>query len=159
LKDIVVQKLNESFTIIDAEQKTLKSISDYLKVERPGAFFDPLVKAGYKSPYDYFAQVVDSKLLVMNGHLGLLKSFGIDPSIVRNTPEFSHEQLDEFCDEVFQVLPFQPYKYQIRAFYDCIIESKQISRMCTGCLDGESEIEVFSNKYSDDELLDILSKL
>jgi hypothetical protein len=35
---MIVHKLNESYSVIDADQKTLMSMNDYLKVERPGAW-------------------------------------------------------------------------------------------------------------------------
>jgi len=132
MAEIEVIKLNESYSVIDADKKSIKDMFEFLRVERPGAWFEPMVKAGFKSPYEYFGSIQQEKLLVMNGHLQLLKSFGIDNNIVRLTPEYSHEELDEFTNEVFKVLPFKPYDYQLKAFYDSIIEHKQINRMCTG---------------------------
>ena len=132
MAEIEVIKLNESYSVIDANKKAIKDMFEFLRVERPGAWFEPMVKAGFKSPYEYFGSIQQEKLLVMNGHLQLLKSFGIDNNVVRLTPEYSQEELNEFTNEVFKVLPFKPYDYQLKAFYDSIIEHKQINRMCTG---------------------------
>ena len=67
-----VIKLNESYSIIDDKPEKLQEIFNFLRVLRPGAYFDPMVKSGFKSPYDYYASIQNKKLLVMNGHLSLL---------------------------------------------------------------------------------------
>jgi superfamily II DNA or RNA helicase len=127
-----ITKINESYTTISADKDKLNKIFDYLKVERPGAYFEPMVKAGFKSPYEYFGKIQGDKILVMNGHLQLLESLGVDHKVIESCSDFSHEQLDEFYEEIINVLPFKPYYYQGKAFYDSIINSKQINKMCTG---------------------------
>jgi superfamily II DNA or RNA helicase len=125
-----VHKLNESYSVIDADLKTLQTLHDFLKVERPGCWFDPMVKSGFKSPYDYFASVQKQKLLVMNGHLQLLANFGVQKEVV--TSDFSEVQIDEYLDSVKNQLPFPPYDFQERAFKESILNVKQINKMCTG---------------------------
>lgn len=125
-----VSKLNESFSIIDADQKTLNRLFDYLKVERPGAWFDPLVKSGFKSPYDYYASIQNKKLLVMNGHLSLLGHFGVIPEELKS--EYTQDDLDKFLSQVKSTLPFAPHDFQERAFKESILNVKQINKMCTG---------------------------
>ena len=149
---MILTKLNESFSSIDGELNELKSVSEFLKVERPGAFFEPLVKSGFKSPYNYFTTVVDKKLWVMNGHVPLLQSFGFKEDKV--ICPFREDYIDKFIEDV--ELPFPPYDYQLKAFKDSIMNVKQINRMCTGCLDGDSEIEVFCDDFSDEELRNML---
>ena len=127
---IDVTKINESYSYITSDQRTLDRLFEYLKVERPGAQFEPLVKAGFKSPYDYFAVRQDGKLQVMNGHLDLLEQFGVTREV--KTSDYTEEILDEFLQAVKQKLPFEPYDYQIRAFKESILGVKQINRMCTG---------------------------
>ena len=125
-----VHKLNESFSVIDAPLEKLKEIYDFLKVERPGAFFEPAVQSGFKSPFDYFTSIQDKKLLIMNGHLQLLSSFGISPE--KNDSVFTTNEIDDFLKDVKKILPFQPYDFQETAFKESLLNSKQINRMCTG---------------------------
>jgi len=124
-----VTKLNESYSMIDADMNVLIQINDYLKIERPGAYFDALVKRGFKSPYDYFSSVQNNKLLVMNGHLSLLSSFGIYPH--ENTPEYSVDELTEFLDSMNSILPFEPHDFQKKTFIDSILKGTQINKCCT----------------------------
>jgi len=124
-----VTKLNESFSVIDGDAETLKNIYDFLKVERPGAFFDPLVKSGFKSKYEYFASIQHKKLLVLNGVLDMLGYFGITPLV--HQPEYSENVLDDFLNNIKNTLPFQPYDFQITAFKQSILAGKQINKMCT----------------------------
>jgi superfamily II DNA or RNA helicase len=125
-----VHKLNESFSVIDADPQTLKTIFEYLKVERPGAWFEPAVKAGFKSPYQYFGSIQNKKLLVMNGHLQLLGNFGVQPEELESV--YNSLQIDEFVKDVKQILPFPPYDFQEQAFKESILNVKQINKMCTG---------------------------
>ena len=53
---IKVQKLNESFSKISGPESDLQKIANRLKVEEPGAFFNPLVQRGFKSPFVYFTK-------------------------------------------------------------------------------------------------------
>jgi superfamily II DNA or RNA helicase len=124
-----VVKLNESYSYIDGEFKELSNIFEYLKVERPGCWFEPLVKAGMKSPYNYFASIQNKKLLVMNGHLQLLGGFGIQPEVLQS--EYTEQELDDFLQDVSKELPFPPYDFQIKAFKESILNVKQINKMCT----------------------------
>ena len=43
-----IEKLNESFSQITGTESELQNIANRLKVEEPGAFFNPLVKRGFK---------------------------------------------------------------------------------------------------------------
>ena len=69
---IKVQKLNESFSKITGPENDLRKIADRLKVEEPGAYFNPLVQRGFKSPFVYFTKHVNDSLIVYNGHLNLI---------------------------------------------------------------------------------------
>ena len=124
-----VHKLNESFSVIDADPKTLKTLHDFLRVERPGAWFEPAVKAGFKSPYQFFGSIQNKKLLVMNGHLQLLRQFSVESEQL--VSDFSEVQIDEFLDSVKVQLPFPPYDYQEKAFKESVLNVKQINKMCT----------------------------
>ena len=125
-----VIKLNESYSIIDDKPEKLQEIFNFLRVLRPGAYFEPLVKAGFKSPYEYFASIQNKKLLVMNGHLQLLKQFGVTVEELKS--DFLEIQIDEFLESVKTQLPFPPYDFQEKAFKESILGVKQINKMCTG---------------------------
>ena len=125
-----VHRLNESFSVIDGESQELMHIFNYLRVELPGAYFDPLVKCGMKSPYEFFASVQHEKLLVSNGHLQILQQFGITAPVPE--PEYTEVEIDEFLKDVKSVLPFDPYDFQEKAFKESILNVKQITKMCTG---------------------------
>ena len=125
-----VIKLNESYSIIDDKPEKLQEIFNFLRVLRPGAYFDPMVKSGFKSPYEYYASIQNKKLLVMNGHLSLLGHFGVIPEELKS--EYTQDDLDKFLSQVKSTLPFAPHDFQERAFKESILNVKQINKMCTG---------------------------
>jgi superfamily II DNA or RNA helicase len=129
VNDIKIHKLNESYSAIEAPKELINQMFEFLKVERPGAFFEPLVKNGFKSPYDFFGSIQNEQLLVMNGHLDLFKSFGVVQEQVQ--PEFTEAEVDEFLVQIKKGLPFAPYDFQEIAFKESILNYKQINRMCT----------------------------
>jgi len=126
---IKVQKLNESYSSISGESEILEQMFEFLKVERPGAYFEHLVKAGFKSPYDYFSSIQQNKLLVLNGHLSVLKQFGVN-SIIEQ-PDFTEQDLNLFLTDIYKILPFEPYDYQIKTFKESILNVKQVNKLCT----------------------------
>ena len=136
MKSVKVTKLNESYSEIEADKQTLLDIYNYLKVLRPGAYFEHAVKAGFKSPYHYFGKIENEKLYVLNGHLDMLSQFGINK--ISETSDFSIEEVHEVYEELLEIMPFKPYDYQVKAFYDNILTYKQISIACTGS--GKSAI-------------------
>lgn len=129
ISNLVHKKLNESYTVIDGPLDTLRAIFDYLKVERPDAYFDTEIQAGLKSPYVHFASVQHQKLLVMNGHVDLLKHWGIYPE--KETPDITEMEIDLFLAEIKKILPFPPYDFQEKAFKESLLNKKQINKMCT----------------------------
>lgn len=129
MNNLKLHKINESFSYIDGDLTTLRKIFDYLKVERPGVYFDRLVQAGFKSPYDYFSSIQNNKLLVMNGHIQLLSNFGI--KYEKQNSEFSIIEIEDFLKNIKKQIPFDPYDFQIKAFQESILNVKQINRMCT----------------------------
>ena len=107
-----------------------KNIFEYLKVERPGAWFEPAVKSGFKSPYEYFGSIQNKKLLVMNGHLQLLGQFGVHAEELKS--DYTQNDIDVFLNNIKTKLPFPPYDFQEKAFKESILNVKQINKMCTG---------------------------
>jgi len=128
--NLTVRKLDESFSLISGPLELLNSIQDYLKVERAGAFFDPLVKAGFKSKFDYFTTIKDNSLLIMNGHLNLLGNFNLNPHDF--TQEYSNQELETFLNEMCEIIPFEPYDFQKKAFLECVKRGKLLVKACTG---------------------------
>lgn len=126
---MITHKLNESYSVIDADSATLIKLNDFLRVERAGAYFDPLVKSGFKSPYDYFGSVQNGKLLVLNGHIELLKIFNVQQ--LQQQSDFNIEELNDFLKDVIPMLPFSPHDFQEKAFIESLLNVKQINRCCT----------------------------
>lgn len=126
---ITVHKLNESYSYVDADTATLIKLNDFLKVERPGCWFDPLVKSGFRSPYDYFASVQNGKLLVLNGHVELLKIFNVPQ--LEQCSDFNTNELNTFIKDVIPLLPFSHHDFQEKAFIESLLNVKQINRCCT----------------------------
>ena len=155
MKDLELIKIDESYTLIKGNSQTLKAISDFLKVERPGAFFEPAVKSGFKSPYHYFTKLMNKDLLVLNGHLNLLRNWGITG--YSSESEFSEAEFDEFYNTIKEKLPFEPYDYQLKVVKESILSGKQINLACTGCLDGDSEIDIECDDYTYEQLKEFLN--
>ncbi len=126
-----VHKLNESFSAIDAPEPELQKMFEFLKVERPGAYFEVLVKNGFKSPFEYFSSIQNNMLLVMNGHLHLLTQFGVHPE--PQSSDYTEDELNQFLSDIIPPLPFVPYDFQIKVFKESILNIKQINKMATGC--------------------------
>ena len=149
---IKVQKLNESFSKISGPESDLQKIANRLKVEEPGAFFNPLVQRGFKSPFVYFTKKFGDDLIVYNGHLKL-----IDQKEDLKT-DFSIEEIKEYLKNNLDKLPFKPYDYQLKCFIESILNVKHINLCCTGCLDPETEIEVEVEGYSEKEIRKMLDE-
>jgi len=120
-----ITRLNESYSQLDGSINELKSVSDFLKVERPNAFFDPLVKSGFKSPYEYFTVPHNDGLVVLNGHVPLL-GVHVEPEL----SDYTEKDVDDFIESID--LPFEPYDFQIKAFKESVMGCKQINKCCTG---------------------------
>lgn len=153
---IKVQKLNESFSKISGPESDLQKIANRLKVEEPGAYFNPLVQRGFKSPFVYFTKRINDSLIVYNGHLKLI---GQKEDL---KTDFSIEEIKEYLKNNLDKLPFKPYDYQLKCFIESVLNVKHINLCCTGCLDGKSEIEVFTEtetkKITYKELYTLLDK-
>ena len=123
---IQVQKLNESFSKITGTESDLRKIADRLKVEEPGAYFNPLVQRGFKSPFVYFTKRVNDSLIVYNGHLNLI---GQKEEL---KSDYSLEQIKDYLKNNLDKLPFKPYDYQLKCFIESILNVKHINLCCTG---------------------------
>ena len=123
---IKVQKLNESFSKITGPENDLRKIADRLKVEEPGAYFNPLVQRGFKSPFVYFTKHINDSLIVYNGHLKLI---GQKEEL---KSDYSIDQIKDYLKNNLDKLPFKPYDYQLKCFIESILNVKHINLCCTG---------------------------
>lgn len=114
--DIV--KLNSSYSIIKGLEA--KSFRERWKAEIKGAYFDPLVKRGFKSPFKFFTEETKDGLKVMNGHL--LVDDAISPEKVK-VMHNATEGLEP---------PFKPYDFQTTALKTCLNNTRCLIKMCTG---------------------------
>ena len=121
------QRLNESYSRITGTKDELRKVYDFLKVERENAYMEILVQRGLKSPYDYFAVPDNDSLIVMNGHLGLLKTFGLCDDVQKS--EFTQDDIDLYLKNL--KLEFTPYDYQLKCFNDVILTTRQLNKLCT----------------------------
>lgn len=121
-----IEKLNESFSQITGTESELQNIANRLKVEEPGAFFNPLVKRGFKSPFIYFTKKFNDSLIVYNGHLRLIGH----PEVLKS--DFTLNEIKEYLESVIPILPFKPYDYQLRCFIESILNVKHINLLATG---------------------------
>ena len=105
---MIIQKQNESYTLLISENtsdiETLQKIQDFLKAEKPDAKYNFKVQRGWESPYNYFTEVKKIKesnqsvMKIMNGHLSLLSSYGLD--IEQEKSEFTEEEIDSVLDDI-----------------------------------------------------------
>ena len=136
---MIIQKQNESYTLLISENtsdiETLQKIHDFLKAEKPDAKYNFKVQRGWESPYNYFAEVKKIKetnqsvMKIMNGHLSLLSSYGLD--IEQEKSEFTEEEIDSALDDIIKMMPFEPYDFQVKCARDSLLNTKQISLAAT----------------------------
>lgn len=107
-----------SYSLVKGPDAALNAIRAKYKAERQGAMFDPLVKRGFKSAYNYFTTVTPQGLLMMNGHC-------IQEGLLKPEPLNISTKLPDG-------LPFAPYDFQVRALKECVASSRCLIKMCTG---------------------------
>lgn len=124
----MIQKVDETYSVITEPSKERRAqLVNFLRVQKPDAYFNKMVKLGIESPYKYFAAVKGDKVLIYNGHRFLLKSFGIEPLNEKTT--VAEDEINRFLETV--KLPFEPYDYQIHALKLCLTNNKMLCKACT----------------------------
>ena len=109
-----------------------------------------MVKRGFKSPYDYFTTATEYQgkkaLIIMNGLLDLHNVLSeLKPKDTSGS--FQESEVLEVLEDLKDVLPFTHYDYQRKGVIDTLTgPTKTIGRYCTGCLDGDSLIDVYVNQ-------------
>ena len=118
-------KVNETYSLVKVNPKSqeAQNLIEFLKVQRPDAYFNKMVKLGFQSPFKYFTAPSPEGIVIYNGHRFLLSSFGID-----KIDETSGVQEQEVLDFIKSVsLPFEPYDYQIDTIKKCLMNNKMLS--------------------------------
>lgn len=143
---MIIKKLNESFSVIipenDFDLSTVQQMHDFLKAEKADAKYNFKVQRGWESPYRYLSTIIKEKTLpkqialkVNNGHLELIKKFGIEQVTIDSIfgySEFSEDLVNKELEYIKSLLPYQPYDYQEKCVKDCLLNPKQISLAATG---------------------------
>lgn len=153
---MIIKKINESYTGFipenSADIETIRGIHDLLKAEKPDAKYNFKVQRGWESPYRYFSHIaleqkVVKALRVNNGHLELLKNFGVTDEIISDIfgkSEFSKEFIDSELEEIKKLIPFDFHDFQEKCIKDSLFRPKQISLAATSA--GKSLI-IFGIMY------------
>ena len=127
-----ITKLNESYSCIEADSDTKVDIYNLLRVKDPNAQYDRMVQIGVTDPYEYYSFAQNGTLVVLNGHLPFIKmNYPEAEYDSSNTSSYSKKSIEEFYEEIKKVLPFPPYDFQEKAFFESLQSQKQINIMST----------------------------
>ena len=121
----MITKLNETYSLVQTNEP--QKLIDFLKVLKPDAYFNKMIKLGFESPYRYFAIQQGSNVLIFNGHRYLLKSFGIEA--IDESNSITENEVQDFLKTL--ELPFEPYDYQIKTVKLCLMNNKVLIRSVT----------------------------
>lgn len=121
----MITKLNETYSLVQTNEP--QKLIEFLKVLKPDAYFNKMIKLGFESPYRYFAIQKGSNVIIFNGHRYLLKSFGIDP--IDESNGTSENEVNDFLKSL--ELPFKPYDYQEKTVKLCLMNNKVLIRSVT----------------------------
>lgn len=149
-------KLNETYSLVKVNPKSQEEqgLINFLKVQRPDAYFNKMVKLGFQSPFKYFTAPSPEGIVIYNGHRFLLSSFGIDK--IDETSGVKEQEVLDFIKSVS--LPFEPYDYQIDTIKKCLMNNKMLIKSCTSCLDPDTEIDVDIPGYTEQEIKGMLDE-
>lgn len=148
---MLINKINESFSYCEGTKEELTTAFNFLKVYDPSTKYDRLVQIGVRSPYKCFGSMQHNKLLVYNGHIGLIDS--------NYKPVTYKDDVIKFRDTLKEMpLPFEPYDYQIKAAGYAIMYRRALLKSCTSCLDPNTEIDVDIPGYTEEEIKEMLDE-
>lgn len=127
-----ITKLNESYSCIEADPEIKVAIHNLLRVKDETAKFNRLVKCGFADEYVYYSFSQNGALVVLNGHLPLIKMHYPDAIFESDVSEqYTRKSIDDFYQDIKTVLPFEPYDFQYNAFIESLQMHKQINVMST----------------------------
>lgn len=126
---MIVHKLNESYSAIEAEPYKLKQIYDFLTITT----YD--IRKIYGSVHriakeNHFGNIQNGMLLVQNGTLQMLGHFGVPQAQI--IPEYTEEFIDNEFKEIIKNMPFVPYDYQLQAAKESVLHKKHLIKAATG---------------------------
>lgn len=135
---VKIKELNSSFTQLifnesAKSQQAMGNLHKTLEIERDGWMFDYLVKIGRKSKYDRFYEMVGANIMLVNS--GILDLPPIREILDLEKVELSEDtEISEFLENLLkqQILPFDPYPYQLEACKKALNKKRKLSLMCTG---------------------------
>jgi len=123
-------KLNNSFYELQGSREVISAIKKRFTIKKPNAFFDPMIKRGFKPDSEVFYAVHPDKpenIILPTGLMYFLKDFGLS---FQKTSDYSREEILEFIENLN--IPFKLYDFQINIIVDSIINKQQINLAATG---------------------------
>jgi len=127
----VVKKLNESYYYIEESAEIIYSIKKQLTIVDESARFKPQFKKyGMDLPTFKFYRDFQDGIVVPSGLIHFLENFGIYP--IQEEPEFSNLEIVKYLEDCKEILPFEPYQYQIELVMDSLKNKQQMGRAATG---------------------------
>jgi len=120
------QKINESFYKISGIPEELQEVKRKFTLKIPNAYFDPMVKRGFKPDSEVF-YVIDpsdaNSIIIPSGLLGFVTD-------VPETPEYSEQEILKHIKNLN--IPFELYDYQQQIVVESIQKKNQIALAATG---------------------------
>lgn len=122
---MIVEKVNESYSVVYGDAGSINRIRTFLRVENPKYLFS---KSPWIEKYINFVKTLSvNKILVYSGHLDLLSNFNI--SYTKDKPDVSDSEVDDYLKSV--KLPFEPYDYQLKNIKMALTNNKMLFKSCT----------------------------
>lgn len=128
---VISTKLNESFYQISGTAAELSPIKQLLRLDVPGARFDPMIKRGLKPDHVKFyvdRPAVNSiqQIVVPSGLVQFLAKFGVN---YVSSPEYTEEDIKNHIDNL--PLPYKPYDYQETMVINGLLAKQQLMLAAT----------------------------
>ena len=123
------KKINESYSIVSGDYNSLMNLINYLRVEKPNAYFNKRIQLGLEERYIYFCKKLNATdLLIYNGHRSILNNFDIYPE--NEKTDITDIEINNFLSDL--KFPFQPYDYQLKNIRLALQNNKMLFKSCTG---------------------------
>ena len=144
LPDITIQYVDEIRCKIVARREIMIALKDEFSFFAEGYKFHPLYKQGKWSGR---ISMIDGKGLFYNGLLKSLLKYCKSKSLSINVEGIARYKSDVISDETINKLAsyvkFPPYDYQLASIKEGLSKRKMLCISPTGCMDGDTEIEVY----------------
>lgn len=144
LPDITIQYVDEIRCKIVARREIMIALKDEFSFFAEGYKFHPLYKQGKWSGR---ISMIDGKGLFYNGLLKSLLKYCKSKTLSINVEDIARYKSDVISDETINKLAsyvkFPPYDYQLASIKEGLSKRKMLCISPTGCMDGDTEIEVY----------------